>query len=315
MQKMMNEAEAAKMEKFINFNIKRKRRKMKKQTKCALGLGIAGLTVMTAPLTNLGSESASAACGYGVFAENFYAPCNQGERVDGAIAVQTEEIEGERVMRITLNNYQGSGIYYECCASCPDKFFDKVIVELKGENKITERKGTGITFNDVEFAGTGKLTIEAMIPVGGRTLVSCGDPDKPMYDRNIDNDALGKVIGVTTLEVDMADNSVIEKPSGEPGEDADNEEKPDSADGEKTEDGADKDVVATEKENPWTAEMLTIHIAAGIYIVLSLVTFILLGIRKLTRKHQPKTNKKIIIEENGKKVGETEIEEGEEKQE
>lgn len=292
---------------------------MRKNMAKAIGIGALGMAALMVPMANLGREGVSAACGYGVSAEDFYAPCNQGERVDGAIAVRTEELEGERVMRITLNNYRGSGIYYECCASCPDNYLDKVIVELKGENKITERKGTGITFNDVEFAGTGKLTIEAMIPVGGRTLTACGDPNKPMYDRNIDNDALGKVIGVTTLKVDMADNSVVEKPGGEPDKDADGEGKPADEDDNETDDTDDdkKDENCvnggttdnSEKENPWTTEMITLHVAAGIYILLSLVTFILLGIRKIMRKKQPKETKKIIIEENDAKETEEKPEE------
>ena len=78
--------------------------------------------------------------------------------------------------KITLNNYNGGGIYYECHASCAT--YKNMEVELIGENTINSkasaqfRQENGLPhiidagfINIVpNFTGTGSLKIEASIP-------------------------------------------------------------------------------------------------------------------------------------------------------
>lgn len=281
---------------------------MKKSTKCAFGLGVAGFAMMLAPLVNLDDRSASAACAIGwekVASDSNWmvSGCN-GKSEDGTF---TSKISDDQIIMVDLNGYKGGAFVLKGYGTGIST--KKIVFNLIGENEITAEDGIAFITEGipVEFTGSGSLKVRALIPIMGNSEYVTDD-----YQSISVTEALksyteywkdrGGLVSEIVIRPTKAEEKPVEKPEEKPEESEkpeDEEKKPDN----------EASVEETEKENPWTVEMLTIHIAAGIYIVLSLVTFILLGIRKITRKHQPKTTKKIIIEENGKKVGETEIEE------
>ena len=224
----------------------------------------------------IATERAEAGCGYGVRADwrggeyGFYAPCDRGESEDGAIGVKTEIVDGVvGVLRITLKNYNGGKIYWECCATCDGVEWKKVVFELHGNSTITEENGIGINFKNVEFVGDGNLTIRAMIPVAGGgydgSVYACTGVQSSLQIQGVDMEALSKTLGTTVMKV----------AAGEAVEVAENEQGVQDAVTEKPE-------AIKEKEGD---SGLVWHILSGVYIGLSLLVFVILGIGAVMRKN------------------------------
>ncbi len=244
-------------------------------------LGVAGLCLASAPV-----ERAQAACGGGTLVGDFYAPCDHGESEDGKISVQVVDLNDEKVLKVHLKNYSGGGIRSECCGSCEywqDQAWTKMIVELTGENKITEPKGVGIQGRNLEFAGDGTLEIDAMIPLGGGTLIMpCmphGEEEGPRYNLpNVDKESIQEVFGQHTVKIDLSrknsasgdNNGSSQNPSTLP-------------------DGALVGPSAPcEQEAAKNDVALIWHIISGIYIGISLIAFLILAVKHFGKgKSQP----------------------------
>lgn len=230
------------------------------------------------------SEEAQAACGYGIFAGDFYAPCGRGESDDGKIKVEQGKDGDADVTIITLNNYDGGGVYYAGCGSygIDSEYF---VINLVGENQIVEEEGVGVGLPRVKFVGEGTLTVTAMIPVGGGSLcdycsVTQGEACR-MNWTGIDEDTLKRTLGVTTVTIEPADGVVIGS-----GNDADtgNEAEDDSSDdSEGSEEGSDGALAGSTEDqtkcDDFGAEDAAIWIAVrigmigGFAVILALVVF------------------------------------------
>ena len=66
---------------------------------------------------------------------------------------------------LILNNYKGGQINISCRGTCSSE--DNFNIKLIGNNEINVKDGFGIvTENPITFIGDGKLTINAIIPIG-----------------------------------------------------------------------------------------------------------------------------------------------------
>lgn len=281
---------------------------MAKKRRYALGLGMAGLAILTAPLASGISQSASAACALQWEMTNngkteTVSACD-GKAGDGAFV---SKITDDQMMVVDLNNYKGAA--FTLVNSGTGVAFGKIVINLTGENEVQAEDG--IAFNagaPLEFTGEGSLRIKALVPIMNGGVYTTKDyqvvtvpeilkqyiPDWSQKDSYLS-------------DITIKSTTIVEKPTEKPNEETDEKpeetEKEDEKPGNET-DCANANTSGGEAENPWTWGMITAHVAAGIYIILSLVTFILLGIRKMMRRREPKETKKIIIERNGEKVTE-----------
>lgn len=289
---------------------------MRKNMVKAIGVGALGLAALMTPMANLGDYRAEAACAIGWekvdTTTNWdgnpsVSACN-GSSNDGTFA---SKISDDQIITVTLNNYKGGAFQMKGYGS--GLSVKKVVFNLIGENEVTAENGIAFLTNvPTEFTGEGSLKMKALIPALANSAYVTGNyQEVQVTDLLKDYVAYWSEHGEATSEITIKPiaktENPTEKPEEKPDENEENTDKDDEKNDENCVNGGTTD--KTEKENPWTTEMITLHVAAGIYILLSLVTFILLGIRKIMRKKQPKETKKIIIEENTAKT------EGDEKNE
>lgn len=275
---------------------------MTRSLKYSIGIGTLSLAALAAPLTSLNIYQANAACAYSWEMKDGAGKDESVNMCSGENQAKTftSRISDDGIVTVNLNNYKGEAFTLHNYGT--GMYFQKVIVNLSGENEITAVDGIALdTFAPMEFTGSGSLKIKALIPMMNGGVYTTKDYQIVTVPEILKQYMASSQQDTYTSEITIRPNLTTNKPTT-PDTDNDDktEEKPDDtekpADDEKSEDciaGTDKD----QEENPWNWAMIAIHLAAGIYIVLSLVTFILLGIRKISRKHQPKNAKKIIIEE------------------
>lgn len=116
---------------------------------------------------------------FGSGADETLVSVEDGEAYNGAFKSRIEEIGGEWVAVVTLTNYDAGGLNMECrgtCSAGPSP--RKIVIELVGDNVITNREGIGINLSlPVEFAGEGNLKIRALVPMAkdGSCYYSNGD--------------------------------------------------------------------------------------------------------------------------------------------
>lgn len=259
---------------------------------------------------------AQAACGYGIFAGDFYAPCGRGESDDGKVKVEQGKDGDADVTIITLNNYDGGGVYY---AGCGSYGFDSeyFVINLIGENRITEAEGVGVDLPQVKFVGEGTLTVTAMIPVGGGSLCDyCSGAQESSCSikwQGIDKEALKSALGVTTVTIEPADGVVINS-----GNDAEtgNEAEDGSSDGsEGSDDGSDGALVGPTEdqtkcddfgvEDAATWVMVRAGIIGGVITIVVLVAFGVVKLVQFARKRKVTKNMEQPAPE-GEKSNETE---------
>lgn len=254
-----------------------------------LGLGIG----------NFEGREASAACGYGVQAGDFFAVCARGESEDGTIKVEPGLDGDTKVTVVTLNNYDGEGVILKGCGSYgPDAEYS--IVNLVGDNQIIEEGGIGLHLGKVKFVGEGTLTITAMIPVGGGMLCDyCATESENACQikwAGVDEEAVKNALGSTTMTIAPAKGVVIETPAKpevkpeEPEQPEQPEEKP--ADDESVKEPETKPDSAADNKGD---NGLVWHIASGVYIGLSLVAFAVLGVHQVVKRNKAKKSTTVEI--------------------
>lgn len=270
---------------------------MKRKLQYSLGLGMAGLAILAAPLVSLGRQSASAACAMAwekvLGDEDWSINACSGKSADGTFA---STISDDNIVTVNLENYKGEAFVLKGYGTGVS--LEKVVFELKGENEVTAENGIAFLTEStpVEFTGEGSLKITSLVP-----MMTHADYVTADYQRIQVSDLLKDYVaywqgqGGATSEITIRPTTIVEQPTVV--------EKPDN-----TEMNNNLSCLepADDKET-WTTAKITICAAIAIYIVLSLATFIFLGIRKLTRKHATQV-KKMIVENNGKKVGEVPVE-------
>lgn len=239
-----------------------------------------------------------AACGYGIRAgvwgeEGYlFAACGRGESEDGKIKVEEGRDSDAKVTIITLNNYDGKGIVAESCGSYgfTTEYF---VVNLIGENRITEENGIGVGLGRVKFVGEGTLTVTAMVPVSGGMLCDyCTTTTEERCPGNwlgVDKGALEKILGTTTLTIAPAKGVISEVVSDDlvdcGGDPEDGAGSTDASQDEKVSD----DALIGPTEEQATGSSAKIGwmiggIVAGVYIVGSLIAFVVIGVKGRKRK-------------------------------
>lgn len=247
---------------------------------------------------------AQAACGYGIHADDFYAPCGYGESDDGKIKVEPGKDGDADVTIITLNNYNGGAVYLAACGSYgPDSEY--FVINLIGENRITEAEGVGVGLSRVKFVGEGTLTISAMIPVGGGMLCEyCSATQGEACQVNwmgIDRDVLTYVLGITTTTITPVNGAVVfghdaaSAGAGSGSEDG----SPDNSEGSSedsdgalvgpTEDQTTCDDFGAEDAATWI--LVRAGIIGGAITIIALVAFGVVKLVQLVRKRQGKVTK------------------------
>lgn len=246
---------------------------------------------------------AQAACGYGIHADDFYAPCGYGESDDGKIKVEPGKDGAADVTIITLNNYNGGAVYLAACGSYgPDSEY--FVINLIGENRITEAEGVGVGLSRVKFVGEGTLTISAMIPVGGGMLCEyCSATQGEACRINwagIDKDVLTYVLGITTTTITPANGTVVfghdaASDAGSGAEDGSPDNSGSSSEGSDgtlagpTEDQTECDDFGTEDAATWI--LVRAGIIGGVITIVALVAFGVVKLVQLVRKRQGKVTK------------------------
>lgn len=264
-------------------------------------LGISGI---------FGGE-AQAACGYSIRAGDFYAPCGRGESDDGKVKVEQGKDGDADVTIITLNNYDGGAVYYFGCGSygLDSEYF---VINLMGENRITEVEGVGVDLPRVKFVGEGALTVTAMIPVGAGMLCDYCSAEQGEACRmnwaGIDGETLKSALGVTTVTIEPADGVVINS-----GNDADtgNEAEDGSSDGsEGSDEGSDGALVGPTEdqtkcddfgvEDAATWVMVRLGIIGGVITIVALVAFGVVKLVQFARKRKVTKSMKQSVSEGEK---------------
>lgn len=246
---------------------------------------------------------AQAACGYGIHADDFYAPCGYGESDDGKIKVEPGKDGDADVTIITLNNYNGGAVYLAACGSYgPDSEY--FVINLIGENRITEAEGVGVGLSRVKFVGEGTLTISAMIPVGGGMLCEyCSATRGEACQINwmgIDRDVLTYVLGITTTAITPANGAVVFGHDAAAGAGSGSEDgSPDNSGGSSedsdgalvgpTEDQTKCDDFGAEDAATWI--LVRAGIIGGVITIVALVAFGVVKLAQLVRKRQGKVTK------------------------
>lgn len=245
---------------------------------------------------------AQAACGYGIFAGDFYAPCGRGESDDGKVKVEPGKDGDADAIVITLNNYDGGAVYY---AGCGSYGFDSeyFVINLIGENRITEAEGVGVDLPRVKFVGEGTLTVTAMIPVGGGMLCDyCSAEQREACRINwagIDGEALKQALGATTVIIEPADGVVIDSSTDDDSANAgdgssdDSEGSSEGSDGTlagPTEDQTKCDDFGAEDATTWV--MVRLGIIGGVITIVALVAFVVVKLVQFARKRKAAKNMK-----------------------
>ncbi len=289
---------------------------MAKISKASIGLAALGMAALI-PVSGAalgGVPEASAACALGWERKtddaSWYVSACDGSSSDGTFI---SKIADDQTITVTLNNYKGGPFTLELSGTgIPLK---KIKFNLVGDNEITAENGIGFltgTGTPMEFTGEGSLRLKALVPVLAHNYyVSDNYQETQVADLLKDYAAYwsehGGAMSEITIKPTVKTETPTEKPEEKPEENP--EEKPDvnqDNEAEKPEDKPEE----TEK-TVWTPEMIAIHAAAAIYIILSVAGYILLGIRKIVRKHRSAETKKIVIEENeivDDATGDTEVE-------
>ncbi len=271
---------------------------MRKDMVKTVGIGALGLTALIIPVTNLGNYRAEAACAIGWekvdpssdWSGSPSVSACDGTSNDGTFA---SRISDDQIITVTLNNYKGGAFQMKGYGS--GLSVKKVIFNLVGENEVTAENGIAFSTSvPTEFTGEGSLKIKALIPVLANSAYVTEDyQEVQVTDLLKDYAAYWSNHGDVTSEITIKPTVKTENLTDEGNNNTD-----DAGDDEKAENCVNGGTTNNLKKNPWTVEMIMLHAVAGIYILLSLVTFILLGIRKIMRKKQPKEARKTILEEN-----------------
>lgn len=242
---------------------------------------------------------AQAACGYGIRAGikdkdgyDFSAACGRGDSEDGKIKVEEGKDGDADVTIITLNNYDGGAIVASGCGSYgfTTEYF---VVKLIGENKIVANGGVGIDLDRVKFVGDGMLKIVATVPVGGGSLCDyCTGASEDVCAGKIigiDKEVLRRVLGTTTVTIEPAKGIMESFTTMNSGEnEAGGGESVGGVDGSQGEDLPDDALIGPTEEQA-TGSSAKIGwmiggIVAGVYIVGSLIAFVVIGVKGRKRK-------------------------------
>lgn len=264
-----------------------------------IGVATLGLAAVMTPMAGfVNPERASAACavGWATDKDVSISMCN-GENEDKTFVSKLAE---DGTVTVTLNGYKGETLRAVTYGTGVE--LRKITFDLIGENEIEAVDGialvTGAT--PVEFTGTGSLKIRSLVPMMTYPNYTTSDyQNMEITDLLKDYVSYYSDWGGAVTEVTIKP-TVIEKTEEVAGETTDEAE-------EEVEDCQPATEATDEKKKsiPLNAATVTAGVAAAVYIILSLATFIILGIRKIARKHQPKEEKKIIIEEKTNKEPET----------
>lgn len=276
---------------------------MVKNLKYVAGIGVTSLAVLAAPLTSLNLHQAHAACAYSWEMKDSTGKTESINMCSGENQAKTftSQISDDGIITVKLNNYKGESFTLKSYGT--GMYFQKIVMNLSGENEISALDGIALdAFAPLEFTGTGSLKIKALIPMMNGGVYTTKDYQIVTVPEILKQYMSSTQQDTYTSEITIRP-SLATQPTT-PGTDNDDktDENPDQTD-DPAEDEKPTDCITdadTDKDStkePWSWAMIAIHLAAGIYIILSLVIFILLGVRKITRKHQPKNAKKIIIEE------------------
>lgn len=253
---------------------------------------VAGLTMAGLPLFS-NSGTAEAACAFAWTMEN---ASGEEQRIDmcagsSADGTFSSKLSDDNVISVDLKGYKGKA--FTLASYGTGIPFEKIVFNLSGENEVTAEDGAAFDLAyPLEFTGEGSLKIKALLPmISGAAYTTEGNQivTAPEILQQYMRTDVGEEAYLS--EVTIKPKTVLEKPTDKPTED-----ETDKPEDEPEKDENAKDELEKEVES-WDWPMITIHVAAGIYIVLSLITLILLGVRRIMRKHNPTTTKKIVIEE------------------
>lgn len=274
-----------------------------------------GLALIISCASVFQTESAEAGCGWGIHADTegaygSYAPCGSGESQDGTFKSELITDGDQGYFKITLNNYRGGSILYECYGTCgPSVKIKKVVVELVGDNAINAPNGRGIdTGWPIEFIGQGKLEVTAMFPFGGGYLCYWYNPPT-MEEQSVCSfapieedvavkikEALGTQTvfitpGTVTKETETPPKSQI----GQSGSDIPAENEEGESDGNENEKKCPDSALAEQtSDSGWTVwNMVTM-----VYVGVSLLAFIGLTFRWFVKRKKASVSKHAVQQDH-----------------